>query len=261
MKHKFDHVIITHEKDFDTLPLCLEGLVNVVGGTDKVYVISNKNPNISGVEFVDEREFDGHFTFEKTKSILDERKKGIYDGCRAGWIYQQFLKLMCWKAMNFTNGRYHVVDSDTIYLRDVNYEESLFSYSRPYHVSEGNIWYQTYNCTFKNLIGKTHEKSYICHNMVFDQKFLSEMISEVETDKGKAFDEAVCHCVCFDQNGPFFSEYEMYGNWMNTNHPSMCKEIKVDWKDISFIPTKENISELATMFDFVSAHAYLREDS
>jgi hypothetical protein len=251
----FDHLIVAHEKDFETLPMCVEGLEHVGGKTGKVFVISNKNPDIGGIEFIDERTFDKHFSISDVKSAFPG-----HDG-RHGWFYQQMIKMHCWKEIEFTNYRYHSVDSDTIYLSDVDYGGSAFTHSRPYNnMADGYIYYHPYNETFKKLIGRAYGKSYVCHNMVFDARHLQEMMGSVEKKHGKCFFDSVVDTCYVTDEGPAFSEFEMYGNWMSDNHPDKCKEIGVKWMDIIVIPNEELREKLvAEGYQFVSAHSYFRE--
>ena len=81
----FDHLVVAHEKDFETLPMCVESLEHVVGRTGKVFVVSNKNPDIGGAEFIDERTFDKHFSISAIKKAFPECSKN------AGWLYQQMI--------------------------------------------------------------------------------------------------------------------------------------------------------------------------
>lgn len=256
----FDHLVVAHEKDFNTLPLCVEGLGHIKGGTGKIYVISKKDPGIDGVEFVDERSFDKHFSLSEVRDAL--RARDPYAGNRSGWIYQQMLKMLCWKEIDFTNGRYHSVDADVIYVRDVDYGGSDFTYSRPYNgLGGGFIYFHQYNDTFKNLIGRSYGKSYVCHNMVFDKRYLSELIGIIEDKKGKDFVLCLYDSIHIDEYGPAFSEYELYGNWMVENHPDKCKEIDVKWMDFMVVPNEDLKRELISEgFDFVASHEYMRQE-
>ena len=251
----FDHLIVAHEKDFETLPMCVEGLEHVGGKTGKVFVISNKNPDIGGVEFIDERIFDKHFSVSAIKKAFPDCSKN------AGWLYQQMIKMLCWKEIDFSNGRYHSVDADVVYLNEVDYGGSAFTHSRPYsNGANGDIYYHAYNDTTKKLIGRTYEKSYICHNMVFDMAYLQKLTKLVEDRNGMSFFESVCNSCSVMEEHPLFSEFDLYGNWMCDNHPSECKEIDVKWVDIVVIPDDHVRSVLKKEgLQFVAAHAYFRE--
>ena len=246
-----DFVFPCHPKDFSSLRLTIEGVKKNISNYNNLFVISEEDPNIDGVIHFPEEKFSNLITKEEIRTIWEKKNKGLSN--RAPWIYQQFLKLFSGSVIPNITESYVVVDSDTIFLKDVEFDDSKFYYcrAREYHIPYLN--------PIKKLLGieETIGFSTICHHMIFNKKKLQDMISSIEKRFDKSFVESVLGVLDYNQLSGF-SEWDLYANYMLLTSPEMCQQRQLSWADIRIIPNQEQMKELKTCFDFVSCHAYLR---
>lgn len=143
MEHKgptfpaaFDIVTPFHSKDADvfwsyTIPSLLKNAV----GLQKIYVVCAaeawRDLASSQIEFIDETKY--KFSFQDIKAYLDNTS-------RAGWYYQQLLKLYAHQVIRDLNENYVIWDSDTVLLRptaffhnDYGEVRALFAISPEYN--------------------------------------------------------------------------------------------------------------------------------
>ena len=218
------------------------------------------------LSFIDEREL---LSFDDVKAAYDNRiavasKEYNWQEphIRAGWYYQQFLKMfyhticpdeyyLCW-------------DVDTLPLRPVN---MLYSDGKPiFDVKKEYItnYFEAIEALFG--FGRAIEQSFISEHMLFNKKLMAEMINEIEglPLPGKAFYEKIFSVVKYPKMG--FAEFETYGCWVAHKYPGLYY-IR-DWKSLrntNFLIdrpmlTKEDISYLATGFDAASFERYQKPD-
>src|SRR4051794_342534 len=86
---------------------------------------------------------------------------------RAGWIYQQLLKLGAARYIDGLSPSFLVVDSDVIFLRPVSFalEGVRFPYSR------ATEYHEPYRDAYRRLLGVEPPSghSFVAHHMLFDQ--------------------------------------------------------------------------------------------
>jgi hypothetical protein len=148
---------------------------------------------------------------------------------------------------------YVVVDSDTLFLKDIKFSEDKFYYcvADEYHLP--------YLKTIKKLLGveETIGFSTISHHMLFHKRFLNEMIENIE----KRFEMSIFDCILssIDYNElSSISEWDLYANYMIINHPQICEQRQLKWEDLSYIPEKNQINYMRETHDFISCHSWLR---
>jgi len=247
-----DFVIPCHPKDFPSLKMSIDGIKNNISCCNKIFVISNEDPNIDGVIHISESRYLPYVDKEKISKKFELNNPSLL--YRTKWIYQQFLKLYSAKVIPELTNSYVIVDSDTIFLRDISFDINKFYYCK------AEEYHKPYLNPIKILfdIEDTIGFSTICHHMIFNKEKLNEMISLVEKkyDSESFFD---CVLSILDYNeASCMSEWDLYANYMITNYPDLCVHRQLKWDSISFVPVKSHLEEFKEEFDFVSCHAYIR---
>jgi hypothetical protein len=243
-----DAVIPAHPKDFDTLPHALRGVRRHVNGLGRVFVVSSEDPGIRGVTWIDEAAL--------TPSVADVRTALVQSGAdaaRAGWVYQQLLKLGAGRLIDDLTQRYLVIDADVIFLRAVDFGGVRFPYSI------ATEYQQQYLDACERLIGErvgTH--SFTAHHMVFDREFARELHDELEARHGLPWWQAILGALDPAQASAF-SEWNLYGHWVLARHRDDAEHRQLVWLDVRNIPTLLGRATLGMYNDFVAAHAYRRE--
>jgi hypothetical protein len=248
---KLDCLIPCHEKDFHSLGLCIDGIKKNIFNLNNIYVVSNKNPNIKGITYIPENNYKEYIDIQKiVKNFEYYNPQYSY---RSGWIYQQFLKLFSAKVIPQLTDSYVIVDSDTIFLKPILFDPNKFYYcvADEYHLP--------YITSIKKILGleKTIGFSTISHHMIFNKNILNEMIENVKKRfKSNSFFDCVLSSIDYNEISSL-SEWDLYSNYIIINHPEMCEERQLFWENISYLP---DLNLLDKNLDFVSCHAYLREN-
>lgn len=254
-----DVVMPTVIKDMDTLLLAINGCINNVIGLRNIYIVSKKETctelskkmstefSNNTVEFIDENIFP--FT-------LDDVAKLHTKNNRNGWYYQQLLKLYAYKVIDGISDNILIVDSDTVFLKNINFIEdnvALYATGKEY-----NIPYFTHmnklHPSFCKLYPENLQLSGVCHHMLFQKYVLDELFELVEKYHGCSFWEAFLKCVderSYLESGA--SEYEIYFNYVLSRHSDRARIRELNWCDICVLPRAEHFC-----YDYVSSHAYLR---
>ena len=247
-----DFVIPCHPKDFPSLEICVTSIKQNISIVNRIFVISDDNPNIDGVIHVPEQNYGAFIDREKiAKKFTQHCPNLLY---RTKWIYQQFIKLFSAKAIPELTDSYVIVDSDTVFLKDIAFDPDKFYYCK------AEEYHKPYLEPIKKLFGieETIGFSTICHHMIFHKKTLNKMMENVkETFKSDSFFDTVLSILDYTESS-CMSEWDLYANYMLLNYPEMCQQRQLIWEDISFIPVKSHLDEFKEQFDFVSCHAYKR---
>jgi hypothetical protein len=246
-----DVVIPAHPKDFDTLPHAVRGVGRHVNGLGRVFVVSSEDPGTRGTTWVDEGGLG-----PRVPALSDVRSALVDSGAdpaRAGWVYQQLLKLGVGDAVEGVTRQHLVIDADVIFLRAVDFGAVRFPYSI------ATEYQQQYLDVCERLIGEpvgTH--SFTAHHMVFDTEFTRELHDELEARHGRPWWQAIL--AALDPAHPSaFSEWNLYGHWVLARHRDDAAHRQLVWLDVRNIPTLVGRATLGMYNDFVAAHAYRRE--
>lgn len=248
-----DCLILSHQKDFDSLLLCIDGIKKNILNLNNIFVVSNVDPNINDVIYISEDRYKQFVNFEKIVNKFESCNLNY--SYRSGWIYQQFLKLLSAKAIPELTNSYVVVDSDTIFLRPVTFDAEKFYYCKAfeYHIP--------YLSTIKKILGieETIGFSTICHHMIFNRKILNEMIDYVETRfNSNSFFDCLLDLIDYNELSSL-SEWDLYSNYTLINHPELCEQRQLKWIDIDYLPEQNDLNNLKENLDFISCHSYLRK--
>lgn len=249
--NSIDFIIPCHPKDFPSLKLAYNGIKNNISCCNKIYIISKENPNLANTIFIPDSQFDIYITKERIENIWVKKNKKL--SYRSKWLYQQFLKLFAVKVISGLTESFVIVDSDTIFLKDIEFNLNHFSFCKAeeYHIP--------YLEPIKILLNKKNTIGYSCisHHMIFNKEKINKLIEEIEIRFNLNFADAILDILDYNQ-GSCFSEWDLYANYMILNNPDLCKNRQLNWLDISFIPTEQDLTNLKVSYDFVSCHAYRR---
>ncbi len=224
-------VLTVAEQDVETAKKTVEYIERVFN-PQSVILITTENvmdsPEISwpdSVTVMDENTIYPGMTIDRIQDILAE-----FTGkrSRAGWYFQQFLKMAY--ACNCADERYILWDADTIPLRPISFlstdtKKLLFSMKSEHHTP----YFSTMKRLFHGIVMKGIEKSFIAEHMIIDTKIMKELINAIKCDEslqGSTFYEKILYSIDTDvilKSG--FSEYETYGNYVLTFHPD-CYEMR-----------------------------------
>lgn len=259
----YDVIIMVTQEKLPVLKVSYSYLKDNLGAKD-IYLVANKALEKSIMDiwngemhFLDEESIMPGLSITAVRDILI-RKCG--DGHRAGWFYQQFLK-MAYSAVS-RNKYYLLWDADTVPLHTMNYfedgEHPCFITKREYYQG----YFDTINRLFKNKVGRLDPQiSYIAENMIVHKEYMQEMIAEImsnESLEGDTFYEKILDAInpeLVSYTG--FSEFETYGNYMDTLHPEIYAHKRLRTQRLgSFLfgsqPNKEQLEWAANDYDIIS---------
>ena len=138
---------------------------------------------------------------------------------RAGWYFQQFLKMYACFLPDITD-HYLIWDADTVMLNPIRFlneqNQTLIKPSPEYH--------QPYFETYERLLGKTRSINYsfISEHFFIVSAYMKELIAAIEehaTLKSHWVWNIMNAVDTEHLSGSGFSEFETYGNFVNTVHP------------------------------------------
>ena len=234
----FDIVIPVGPNDKDIIFTQIEYTKKNIIGYRHIYLICyDPSINIDGCITIDEKIFP--FTIETVSKFHGKLDKN-------GWYLQQLLKLYAGKIIPDILERYLVIDSDTFFLKPTIFVENnkcLYNFGTEYHEP-----YFTHMLQLdKDLIKVDKNKSGICHYMMFETKYINELISKIENNHNDIFYNIFLKFV--SDYGAGASEYEMYFNYMLKNHSDKITINKLEWA---------NTDNLHSKLDYISYHYYMR---
>ena len=248
-----DIVITFHSKDAKILPYALKGLENI--NKRNIYLVTNEDPKIENTIYIDENTF----PFKKDELI---EYIGVENGHRAGWYYQQLLKLYAFKVIPNLSENYLVVDSETVFLNPVSFIENnklLFATG----VEEHKPYINHMKCLFKEQLSKQiADKSGIVHHMIFNKIYLQQMFDKIQEINNDEPWRAFMKCVNKADAGiSGMSEYEIYFNYMLQYNSSNTEIRDLRWANIQDVPNYANynsidelLNECKKHYDFITLH-------
>lgn len=174
-----------------------------------------------GVEFIQEDTLIEGMTLKNIKARIEER---LGNGKRAGWYFQQFLKLAY--AYVCEDEYYIVWDADTVPLHKIPHMTD----GHPVFTKKEEMepaYFETLDRLFDGKVKRCGEFSFICENMIMNVRIMKEMLEDIMNQpglQGDTFWERILSAVS-DENlpGSGFSEFETYGNYVMTYHPKLYR--------------------------------------
>ena len=244
-KNIFDIVIPVGPNDKDIIfKQILYTKMNIIGYRNIYLICYDPNIIIDGCITINENIFP--FSLETVSDF-----HGKLD--RNGWYLQQLLKLYAGKIIPNILDRYLVIDSDTFFLKPTIFIENdkcLYNFGTEYTES-----YFTHMLKLDKELTKVDiNKSGICHHMIFETKYINEIINKIENNHNDKFYNIFLKLV-IDKNGADASEYEIYFNYMLKNHSNKIKLRKLKWSDMRY--NLNNNLHLDLDLDYISYHWYI----
>jgi len=171
---------------------------------------------------------------------------------RNGWYLQQLLKLYAGIVIPNILNKYLVIDTDTFFLKPTKFIEDgkcLYAYG-----TENTQNYFTHMSKLNNSFIKMDMfKSGICHHMIFETKYINEIINLIEITHNDIFYNVFLSSVqAKDYIGSGASEYEIYFNYILKEHPCKIMLRKLLWQNVEAL-TNTHIN------DYESVHWYIRK--
>jgi len=267
LKHgkKIDVIVVASEKDFDLLPLVLEGIE-----------VGCKHFSISSIKIVVPRESINNETLiglsilDKKIEIVDENRvlnvselRYLFSKSYAGrenWCLQQFLKYFL--VLNSVNEFALVVDADTLLLRAipwVNHEGKF--------VLMPTVEYQTqyYEVLIKiGIIEHLPEYSFVPHHMFYSVDNFQEMHKRLGEPSPYKFAEMIDEAANSDEKSPFCIDYELYAQFMFKEKRNLivllrwanCRLSRAQYSKLKSIPGANKM--LKVFFNSISLHSWVR---
>jgi hypothetical protein len=212
----------------------------VIGYRNIYLICCDSTINIEGCITIDENIFPFHAEdFPKINKIIEN----------LGWYLQQLLKLYAGIIIPNILEKYLVIDTDTFFLKPTNFIENgkcLYNYGIENH----RAYFEHMKRLDQSLIKIDKQKSGICHHMIFETKYVKEMMDKIENIHNKNFYYIFLEKVNVSHSGA--SEYEIYFNYMLLNNFDKIKLRKLNWINTNKLDFNNN-------YDYISYHWYKRK--
>ena len=239
----FDIVIPIGSYDKDIVQKQLEYTKQNIIGYRNIYLISyDPTIIIEGCITIDENIFPFNInTVSNFHGKLD----------RNGWYLQQLLKFYAGNIIPNILERYLVIDSDTFFLKPTIFIENnkcLYNYGNEYHKP-----YFNHMAKLDPTLTKVDKnKSGICHHMMFETKYINELITKIEQNHNDMFYNIFLKFIIdTERTTAGGSEYEIYFNYMLINHSNKIQIRKLNWINTNKLNINSN-------YDYISYHWHLR---
>lgn len=179
------------------------------------------------------------------------------DRQRAGWYLQQFLKMAACFLPDISD-YYLIWDADTIMLKYIRFlndkNQILIKPSSEYHYP--------YFDTYSKITGKTRSVnfSFISEHFFINKNYMKELITAIEehTSTEQNWVWKIMNAVDKKYlSGSGFSEYETYGNFVETVHPGTfalrpLKTTRYASKKFGPVPSKYDLYRLSLSCSYAS---------
>jgi hypothetical protein len=242
-----DAMIPIGPNDLNTSILSARSVRSFVEGVRNIYVVCRDDPHIDGTHFVDEATFP--FDVQLVRTILGVEK-------RAGWYLQQLIKLYFPRVVSECIDRVLTVDADTIFLR-----KSCFTERARVVFNFGDEFHRPYFDHMRRMhpsLQKVIAHSGITHCMLFDRRWLAELVDLVEAHhRQAAFWKIFLTSVDpkhREKSGA--SEFETYFNFCLSRHPGDLLVKRFRWRNV------KTVDEVRPdLYDYVSLHRYQLQEN
>lgn len=241
IKHAFDIVIPVGPNDKSVIEEQIKYTQKNVIGYRNIYLICY-DPSIKIHDCITIREDIFPFDIKTVAKYHGELQ-------RNGWYLQQLLKLYAGKIIPDILDRYLVIDSDTFFLKPTTFihdNKCLYNYGTEYH----KPYFEHMKKLDNDLTKMDKNKSGICHHMIFEKKYINELMTRIEKNHNEIFYEVFLKNVT-DKKGSGTSEYEIYFNYMLKYNPDKIQIRELNWKNTNKLETDSNC-------DYISYHWYIR---
>jgi len=198
--------------------------------------------------FINERIFPFNLTDLHTFANSDQSQ-------RNGWYFQQLIKLYAGLVIPDILPRWLVIDADTFFLRPTSFIRD----NKCLYANGTEYWPYYFHHMSRLIPGlkKVEPISGICHHMMFEQRFVKELMDLVEQN-GNPFWITFLSKVGSEYKyggygGSGASEYELYFNYMLTFHRDEIILRPLKWTNVETF-------DLTLDYDYISYHYHMRKD-
>lgn len=256
-KKTIDIVIPYHNKDSDIIEMCVNGCINNVRNLGNIYVVTNDiNLSLDRVQIIDENKlFGNELSKKQIELMLREKQPSLLH--RHGWLFQQFIKMGCSYAIPNLTNFYLVVDSDVVFLKKINF----FDNKRMLLAKTSEYYQPHFNCC-ERLLGEPVNQNniFVAHHMLICKSIMLELLHNIENRFGQKWHEAILDNINSDtEHGSMLSEYELYGHYLENNHPE-----KMSVRKLRYVQSFKMRLLLPILFNqayYVAIHNYKKPEN
>lgn len=225
---KYDVLIPVAKKDTAFVKNVVTYINRNLIGCENIYIVTNQKnfqklqalaSSEKNVKILDENALVPELNFGIVAECMEKKGAGKED--RVGWYFQQLLKFAFAKSQ-YAKEYYLTWDADTIPLTPISFfdgETPLFTKKIEHH--------KPYFVTLNRILGfgKLVDFSFIAEHMIFKVPIVKEMLDAIAaypTSEGSNWVEKIMFACHFAPGqGPYFSEFETFGNYCVKYHPSL----------------------------------------
>ena len=225
---KYDVLIPVAKKDTAFVKNVVTYINRNLIGCENIYIVTNQKnfqklqalaSSEKNVKILDENALVPELNFGIVAECMEKKGAGKED--RVGWYFQQLLKFAFAKSQ-YAKEYYLTWDADTIPLTPISFfdgETPLFTKKIEHH--------KPYFVTLNRILGfgKLVDFSFIAEHMIFKVPIVKEMLDAITvypTSEGNNWVEKIMFACHFAPGqGPYFSEFETFGNYCVKYHPSL----------------------------------------
>lgn len=225
---KYDVLIPVAKKDTAFVKNVVTYINRNLIGCENIYIVTNQKnfqklqalaSSEKNVKILDENALVPELNFGIVAECMEKKGAGKED--RVGWYFQQLLKFAFAKSQ-YAKEYYLTWDADTIPLSPISFfdgETPLFTKKIEHH--------KPYFVTLNRILGfgKLVDFSFIAEHMIFKVPIVKEMLDAIAaypTSEGNNWVEKIMFACHFAPGqGPYFSEFETFGNYCVKYHPSL----------------------------------------
>lgn len=199
------------------------------------------------------------------KSIRDYFSRRIEDSGRAGWYFQQFLKMSLCFLPEVTD-QYLIWDSDTVMLRELTF----FCPDGKPLVNPANRYRQPYFDLIEKLLGikRLVDFSFISEHLMVRKNYMRQLIDLTHPPGTKGYwPFSILDLVEDDQlSDTGFSEFETYGNFVHMHYPDSygireLSSLRSGAKKTGPLPGLRDLYCLSRRYDYVSFEVWTKPSS
>lgn len=197
----------------------------------------------------------------RLESVADFIEKAGGKRSRAGWYFQQFIKMAACFLPDIA-GHYLIWDADTLMLHPVHFLDDRHQVL----VKPSSEYHQPYFDTYERILGLTRsvDFSFISEHLFVNTEYMKELIAAIEahSEPGRPWVWCIMNAIDPMQlSSSGFSEYETYGNFVNTVHPGAfalrpLETIRYAARKFGPIPNRYDLYRLYRSYAFASFESW-----
>ena len=195
------------------------------------------------------------------KSIANLIENAGQNSARAGWYFQQFLKMSACFLPDISD-YYLIWDADTIMLNPIQFLND----KNQILIKPSSEYRQPYFDTYSKLVGQTRsvDFSFISEHFFVKSQYMRELIAAIENNpptRRQWVWQIMSAIEPTHLSGAGFSEYETYGNFVNALYPETfalrpLKTIRYGTRRFGPIPNPYDLYRLSLSYAYASFESW-----